>query len=171
MSPVSAGPVSRSVARGSRNPDPVSEAMFEVVIDEVPIGHFMECSGLQWELEVMEYPEGGENRYVHKLRGRAKFPNLVLKRGITHQDGLLAWLIRCQERTVRSDGRVVLHGPGATVRAWAFTGAFPVKWEGPTLNAGSNNVATETLEIAHHGLRPVAPGGGGGSPSSPSGAR
>ena len=38
------------------------------------------------------------------------------------------------------------------MRSWAFTDAFPVKWTGPALNAGSNDVATETLEIAHHGF-------------------
>jgi len=40
------------------------------------------------------------------------------------------------------------------VRSWVLDGAFPVKWQGPNLNAGSNSVATETLEIAHRGLHP-----------------
>jgi phage tail-like protein len=49
---------------------------------------------------------------------------------------------------------ITLVGPrGEDIRTWAFTDAYPVKWTGPTLNAGSNQIATESLEIAHTGLR------------------
>jgi phage tail-like protein len=30
--------------------------------------------------------------------------------------------------------------------------AFPVKWIGPELDAAQNNLAVETLELAHQGL-------------------
>jgi phage tail-like protein len=33
--------------------------------------------------------------------------------------------------------------------------AYPVKWTGPNLNANSNAIASETLEIVHNGLRVV----------------
>jgi phage tail-like protein len=50
---------------------------------------------------------------------------------------------------------VTLVGPDTQpVRVWVFAGAFPVKWQGPTLNASSANAATEVLEIAHLGLLP-----------------
>lgn len=145
----------RATARGSSHPDPVGEMRFVVSLDGLSIGQFAECTGLQIEVEVMEYQEGGENRFAHKLRGRLKYPNLVLKRGITHEDALLRWLLDCQEQTVRRDGFVALHGPdGKPVRGWKLKEAFPVKWQGPALNAGSTSVATETLEIAHHGFLP-----------------
>ena len=49
---------------------------------------------------------------------------------------------------------VSLMGPnGQPVRSWSFADAFPVKWTGPNLNASSNQVATETLEIVHAGLQ------------------
>ena len=38
------------------------------------------------------------------------------------------------------------------MRIWAFEQAYPVKWIGPTLNAGSDSPATEQLELAHGGL-------------------
>ena len=54
---------------------------------------------------------------------------------------------------------VSLMGPnGQPVRAWSFTDAFPIKWTGPNLNASSNQVATETLEIVHAGLQMRAGG-------------
>jgi phage tail-like protein len=153
-------PTQRSTAPGSNNPDPVGELRFLIDVGQIdgvsrPIGAFAECSGLQVEYEVLDYPEGGENGFTHKLRGRAKYPNLVLKRGITHEDGLLRWFAQCQEATKRHDVQVQLIGPdGKPVRKWGFRGAFPVKWQGPALNAKSTNVATETLEIAHQGFTP-----------------
>ncbi|HKE97848.1 MAG TPA: phage tail protein, partial [Actinomycetes bacterium] len=33
-------------------------------------------------------------------------------------------------------------------------GVFPVRWQGPALNVDSPKVATESLELAHHGFLP-----------------
>jgi len=41
---------------------------------------------------------------------------------------------------------------GVRVAAWKFSNGFPVKWEGPDLDASGNEVAIETIEIAHEGL-------------------
>jgi phage tail-like protein len=38
------------------------------------------------------------------------------------------------------------------VLRWNFVRGWPAKWEGPALNAKANEVAIETLEIAHEGL-------------------
>ena len=145
----------RSTAKGSQSslPDPVGELRFKVSIDGVVIGAFTECSGLTVEYDVFEYQEGGEDSYVHKFRGRLKYPNLVLKRGVTHEDALLKWLLDREDRTKRGTVTLTLLGEdGKEVRSWAFAGAFPVKWTGPTMSAKSTSVATETLEIAHQGL-------------------
>jgi phage tail-like protein len=65
----------------------------------------------------------------------------------------MKWLFDRTDREKRGAVTVTLLGDdGLEVRSWAFAGAFPVKWTGPSLNAKSNNVATETLEIAHQGL-------------------
>jgi len=154
--PASAPTPKRPSVRSSTDgavPDPVGELRFAVQVEGVQIGIFSECSGIQVEYEVMEYPEGGENRFIHKLRGRMKYPNLVLKRGITHEDALLKWFFETKQWDQRKGVIVALKGPDSnSVRTWSFAHAFPVKWAGPTLNAGSNNAATETLEIAHRGL-------------------
>lgn len=153
--PLQPKPGDRATAKssGAKQPDPVGELRFKVSIDAVVIGAFTECSGLTVEYEILEYQEGGDDRYTHKLRGRLKYPNLVLKRGVTFEDGLFKWFFDRKDRESRGAVTVTLIGDdGSEIRSWAFAGAFPVKWTGPSLNARSNNVATETLEIAHQGL-------------------
>ena len=78
-------------ASGSSLPDPVGELRFQVLIDDAVIGAFAECSGSQVEYDIFEYQEGGEKRFVHKFRGGLKYPNLVLKRGVTYEDALVKW--------------------------------------------------------------------------------
>ncbi|HSI80973.1 MAG TPA: phage tail protein [Solirubrobacterales bacterium] len=133
--------------------EPVGGLAFKVEIDGVTVGRFSECSGLSVEIEVTEHQEGGLNDFVHKLPGPMKYPNLVLKRGITEEEALLEWLLKLEQESARPKVTIDLMGPGGRrVRSWSFAAALPVKWEGPTLNAGANDLATETLEIAHQGM-------------------
>jgi phage tail-like protein len=149
------GPVANLPAR----PDPVGELRFKVQLPGVDLGRFRECTGLAAEIEVKDYNEGGVNDHVHKLPTRMKYPNLVLKRGVTYEDALLKWLWKTQQEAQRINVTVSLMGPnGQPVREWVFQEAFPIKWTGPNLNAGSNQVATETLEIVHAGLQMRAGG-------------
>ena len=145
---------SGSVATLPTRPDPVGELRFVVDLPGVNIGRFRECTGLAAEIEVKEYSEGGVNDRVHKLPTRMKYPNLVLKRGVTYEDALLRWLWKTQRETQRIAVTVSLIGPdGEDVRSWSFQDAFPIKWTGPNLNASSNQIATEALEIVHGGLQ------------------
>jgi phage tail-like protein len=149
----------RSPAPGSSNPDPVGELRFTVSLPGVSLGTFRECSGIGVEVETMDYQEGGNNEFAHKLPTRLKFQNIVLKRGVTHQSALLDWFNQTRQMGVlakRGHVTVSLVGPrGETVRSWSFVEAYPVKWTGPTLNATSNQIASETLEIAHAGMQVV----------------
>lgn len=124
------------------------------IIPKVAIGEFRECTGLSVEREILEYTEGGNNDFVHKLPGRLKFPNLVLKRGITDQKALLEWFWNTRsDPTLRTVTVTLVDATGKKdARVWAFENAYPVKWAGPSLNAGSDSAATETLEIAHGGF-------------------
>src|SRR6476620_11792757 len=52
---------------------------------------FQEVSGLSFEIETEILREGGENRFEYKLHKRAKYPNLVLKRGLLPGSAFLDW--------------------------------------------------------------------------------
>jgi phage tail-like protein len=53
----------------------------------------------------------------------------------------------------RMNGSIVLMDDAGEEQArWNFVAGWPTKWTGPSFNATSNEVAIETLEIAHEGI-------------------
>ena len=131
--------------------------IFQVVIPGIDtIGMFKECEGLEVEIEVLEYAEGGNYEFVHKFPGRARYPNLRLSRGLTKEDNFLKWLMATKTQAERKEVTIkLLEGRGQVARQWTFADAFPVRWTGPNLSAGSAAAADESLEIAHSGLKLV----------------
>ena len=127
----------------------VPRFLFRVEIAGVDAGFFREVTGLAIEREVIEAREGGQNEAIHKLPGIRKFTNIIMKRGFIGDSALFDWL----NSGVKKNGRIVmLNARGAEVVALEFHNGFPAKWQGPDLDASKNEVAIETLEIAHEGL-------------------
>jgi phage tail-like protein len=130
----------------------------------VAAGEFMEAKGLGADLEVTAYPEGGVNDHVHQLPVRHTWTRISLRRGVVRDGGLWSWYMAglTQSLGARRDGAVILLTPAGTqAMSWMFHAGLAAKWVGPEMNASTNAVAVETLEIAHEGLIPVllsAPG-------------
>ena len=130
------------------------QSHFEVTIPslDVQVGYFTQVQGLSAQIDVMEYPEGGRNDYVHKLPTRIKHTNLTLKRGLTTEGALLEWLKKTVVKAEPAEMSLTLCDyEGKPIQSWSFAGAYPVKWTGPDANAGGNEMMVETLEIAHQG--------------------
>ena len=137
--------------------DPFVAFRFEVNLDGLSVAGFSECTGLQWETETQDYLEGGENTHVHKFPTRTKQSNLVLKRGIVDRV-MWNWYWDLTQGLVQlRTGAVLVRDPSGAdvVMQWEFSDAFPSKWTGPDLNATQNNVAIESMEIVHTGLKRV----------------
>ena len=116
---------------------------------------FSEVEGLSGEIEVIEYREGADRvNTARKLPGLAKYPNVTLKRGITGRTDLFEWWKSVRDGQVqrRNVTITLLDEQRQAVYRWHLRDAFPVKIEGPSLNATGNEVAIETLELAHEGL-------------------
>jgi phage tail-like protein len=138
--------------------------LFEV--DGVQIGAFTEVDGLQADVAVEDVEEGGQNQFVHRLPGRLTWPNITFKRGVTDSDSLFSWLqesagdefSRKGNKLERKSAAVTLvSDKGERLRAWELAAAFPVRWRGPSFAASSTDLASEELEIAHHGFRASKP--------------
>ncbi len=141
------------MALGDRK-DPYLAFDFLVEIEGLVVGGFTDVTGLQREVEVQDYREGGVNEYVHKLWGPTRYPsNLILKRGLT-DIATWAWHEAVTRGIIlRLDGAVLLRdGAGEERWRWTFSGAYPVRWLGPELRAGTAAVAVETMELVHRGL-------------------
>ncbi|HKA37607.1 MAG TPA: phage tail protein [Thermoanaerobaculia bacterium] len=134
--------------------DPFSGLNFRLEITGLKATAFSECSGLSSEVEVIEYRSGGDAGLIRKLPGLRKYANIVLKRGITKDRELWDWYKTVLDGAAkRRDGAVVLlDEAGNDVLRWNFRQGWPRKYEGPTLNASTSEVAIETIEIAHEGL-------------------
>jgi len=126
-------------------------------------GGFQECSGLEVEMDVQEYLEGGNNNGVIRQVGRAKYTDLVLKRGMFYSEPsglnyhLWSWLQDIVNGVLpvpRYNGIVQVMSVAENVAAtWTFDRGLPVRVRGPELNAKTGEVAIEELHIAHEGLR------------------
>jgi phage tail-like protein len=106
------------------------------------------------ETEFFEYREGGVNEYMHRFAGPTKYPPLVLKHGLTQIDGLWSWHQEViQGKIERRNGTIyLLDKQRIPVMWWDFKEAFPIKWTGPEFRADANNIAMESVELAHRGL-------------------
>ncbi len=135
--------------------DAFPSCKFYVEVGGAPRAVFTEVSGLQVEVEVTDYLEGGNNNWVHRLAGRTKASNVTFKRGLARSDEFLGWLLDISRGQITPQNvSVVLYDiEGQELRRWTLQNAYPVKWVGPQLGAGSNTVAVETLELAHAGLK------------------
>ena len=138
---------------GQRN-DPFPGYNFAVEIDGLVSASFSEVSGLSVEIEVNEYREGGQNEYMHKRAGPVKCPNLVLKRGMNVNTELWNWYWNVVNGTIerKNFSVVMMDTSGQEWRRWNFQQGYPVKWTGPDLRANANEIAIESVELAHNGL-------------------
>jgi phage tail-like protein len=123
-------------------------------IEDAALGGFNECSGLEMSLQVEEYKEGGRNGTVLKFPTRITWSNITMKKGIGAGTALWDWHYGfVAGRGHRRDGIIVLLDAGRVPQnVWHFQRGLPVKYTGPSLNATQNNVAIESIEIAHEGI-------------------
>jgi phage tail-like protein len=137
--------------------DPYKVFRFRVEIDGLTAAAFSEVSGLESETTVIEYRAGTDPNLARKLPGLTKYPNIVLKRGVTQDAELWNWRKRVIDGNVdRRNGSIVLQDDsGQDQVRWNFHNGWPCKLQGPSLNAHGDDVAIETLEIAHEGIERI----------------
>ncbi|MBX3257537.1 MAG: phage tail protein [Chitinophagaceae bacterium] len=117
---------------------------------------FTEVTGLNIENEMIEYRDGSSPEY-HKIKmpGLQKYGNVTLKRGMFSSDNdFFIWLNTVSLSKIdRRDITISLlneeHNP---VYIWRLKNAWPTKVTAPDLKSDANEVAVETIELAHEGL-------------------
>jgi phage tail-like protein len=126
---------------------------------------FSEVSGLEANVDVKAYAEGGRAEGNRQLVGRTTYPNLVLKRGMSRNRESWVWFTNVARgvRPVPRKGVVIelLDTGDATsvVARWLVSSAVPVRMKCADLNAKTGEVAIEELALAHEGLELDIDGG------------
>ncbi len=134
---------------------PLSKFHFSVEWGGTTIG-FTEVSGLDVETEVIEYRDGASPDYSKiKMPGMQKFTNITLKRGMFKSNNeYYQWWNSIQlNQVIRRDITIsLLNEEHEPVVVWKVSNAWPTKITGTDLKADGNEVAIESIELAHEGL-------------------
>jgi phage tail-like protein len=121
---------------------------------------FTEVTGLVMEREKIEYRHSDSKDFSRQtMPGLIKLGPLTCKRGKFERDfDFNTWFEEVSDDRAgkRRDVTIRLlnekHNP---VAAWTALRCFPTKVTAPDLKSDANEVAIESLEIVHEGVRPV----------------
>jgi phage tail-like protein len=113
---------------------------------------FQKVSGIGATVETDTIEEGGQNLYTQKVPKKISYENLVLERGLVVGSPLSIEFNVAMSRFKYAPSTVMitlLDHTNLPVSTWLFMKAFPVRWRVSDLDATSNSVAIETLELAY----------------------
>ncbi len=137
--------------------DPFQNNRFLVEIDGITQAGFREVTIPDSSQDPVDYREGNEPITVRKLPGLIKYGNVSLKSGITDSLDLYNWRKQVEDGKINEARKnmaiVSLDNEGNPATRWEFTSAWPTKYDAPDLNATASEIAIETLEIAHEGMK------------------
>lgn len=134
---------------------PLPKFHFEVKWGD-QILHFQEVSGLDIEAQPIEYRRGDSAQFsVTKMPGLKKYSDVTLKKGVFKGDNKFwDWFNGIKMNTLQRVPVTIslLDEAGAPTMVWTLANAWPTKISGTDLKASGNEVAVETIVVAHEGL-------------------
>ncbi len=126
--------------------------VFEIFPQVPNDARFQDVTGLSVDVNLDTYNEGGENRFVHRLPGRSKYSDLVLKRGMTLVSGVTAW---CQDSIENFNYQPtnmlisLLNEQHLPVSSWYIVNAIPIKYDISGLNAEQGQIVIESMTLRY----------------------
>ena len=140
--------------------DPYKNFRFLVEIDDIVQAGFSEATIPDSTQDPIEYREGTEPPTARKIPGLIKYGNVTLKWGITDSLDLYNWRKLVEQGKTKDARRnmaiILVDEEGSPKSRWEFNDAWPSKYDAPDLNAKGTDIAVETLEIVHEGMRRVS---------------
>ena len=134
--------------------DPYKNFRFRITIDGKVVAGINEISGL------VPAP-GSARKKSRRMPGLQKFGNITLKRGITQDTKFLDWINSTLSNSGADQGSAnfrrsmtieFCNESGSVISSYRVINGWVTKIEGPDLNANSNEVAIESIELSYEGL-------------------
>ncbi|MEE1940291.1 phage tail protein [Streptomyces sp. TRM 70361] len=135
--------------------DPGTSVHFRLQIDGIDLGPFNTCTGLGVEVEVERRVEGGNNDFVWQLPSRITYPAVTLTRPLTADSARVTqFLASLPQQVTRGTAQITALRPNLseTIVQWSLRDVVVVGWTGPSFDPSRSEVATESIELAHHGF-------------------
>lgn len=134
--------------------DDFQGAYFQLEMDGLTLGWFTGCSGLTLEFDVVTFKEGNGSAVVERKRpGKAKYEEVVLKRGFTQDKALYDWfdtVVKSAEAVPYKTGAIVIFDrTQKEVARFNLDHSWPSKLSVSDLQAGTDEVMVEELTIQH----------------------
>ena len=141
--------------------DPYRNCRFRLELNAVQQAGFSEATIADSSQDPIEYREGNEPPTVRKIPGLIKYGNLTLKWGITDSSQEFFDWRKLVEEGKMADARqdialILMDEEGNDKSRWEFSQAWPTKYDAPDFNAKGTDIAIETLELAHEGMKRVS---------------
>jgi phage tail-like protein len=134
---------------------PIPKFHFQVTLDGTKVS-FQEVSGLDIEAQTIEYRSGDSKAFsTLKMPGIKKSGNVTMKKGIFAKDNKFwDWFNEIKMNTIKRKTVIIslLDEGGNPTMVWTLANAWPAKVTGTDLKADGNEVAVESIELAHEGL-------------------
>jgi phage tail-like protein len=135
---------------------PLPKFYFQVKIGDKQIP-FQEVSGLDIEAQIIEYRHGNSPDFsTIKMPGIKKTGNVTLKKGVFVKDnGFWDWFNKIKMNTIERQTVVIslLDEGGNPTMVWTLANAWPTKITGTDMKSDGNEIAVESIEVAHEGLK------------------
>jgi phage tail-like protein len=137
-------------------PWPVPKFHFKVTLGDKGEIAFQEVSGLDFEVELIEYRAGNSPEFSKvKMPGLKKYSDITMKKGMFKADDkLFQWINEIKMNTIARQNITIqlLDEEHNVLFTWSLKNAFPMKVTGTDLNAQNSEAAIEEIVITHEGL-------------------
>jgi phage tail-like protein len=134
---------------------PLPKLYFQVEWDSEVLS-FQEVSGLDVETQPIEYRHGDSPEFsVIRMPGIKKSGNVTMKKGVFQSDNRFwDWFNQLKMNTIKRSPITIslLDESGAPTMAWTLANPWPTKISATDLESDGNEVAIESMEIAHEGI-------------------
>ncbi len=113
---------------------------------------FQEVSGLDAEIEMESFAEGGQNRFTWQAPKRTRYSDITLKRGMFIGSGIVLWCRNAMENFVFEPANItiaLLNEKHLPLQAWYIVNAIPKKWSISSFNAQENSVVVESITLTY----------------------